>query len=40
MKAHMDVREGESATDGRPSRHSEYFLGPCPSEAHALRSAA
>src|SRR5688500_2678918 len=33
MKAHMDVREGESDMDVRPSRHSEQFLGPRPPEA-------
>ena len=33
MKAHMDVREGESDMDVRPSRHSEQPMGPRPSEA-------
>src|SRR5688500_9380579 len=37
MKAHMDVREGESDMDVRPSRHSEHFLGPRPPRSRAPR---
>ena len=33
MKAHMDVREGESDRDVRPSRHSEQPIGSRPPEA-------
>ena len=39
MKAHMDVREGESDMDVRPSRHSKQLIGARPSEAGQPKQA-